>query len=236
MKNILGIFGFLLLTFTVKAETVTTQQFLEKINLNQSSGIFSQNKACSSSYQVEQATGVIQVITKSQNFPNSTLRISPPFEITKEGNLLSFSGKIVGSENDTFVISYNLNNESVFQVYALDGKFETGCVNDKTPTDSAKANHGIEVLLMSNGGRHDQNAENIFYKILGKNIADRTLDQFVITGNGDEGGHKYCLSINSNFEGQKLKRVQDELLTNLSQAIVPNPGTTFKVSLKKDCK
>ncbi len=235
-------FGVLFLSFIMNASLATAsvnqsiplKVALSNMELLGKQGLLLTGENCSATYEVDNSLEKL-IVTVKKTVDGQEVSASDSFgpEVFFKPFLGSYAlSGVAPTSNSNLVYSSNLKEVRVANIY-VDQDTVVQCVASSLP--SANETRGIVINLTSNGASFDAAAEKAFYNYVGTQISNQLLDQFKVTGYGDEGGKFYCLEINSAFHGTKLENVITLLLKELREQVVPAQGTTFSMSLKKNC-
>lgn len=218
--------------------TQTTREVLNAFGMTANAGVLAKNPTCIAEYSLNEQTGILDIKIKTGVKRDETISVGPTLDLSRNGYVLSTKTALT----PTTWLSMTYMPYADFFKGVSAGNFDSaiGCHNDLGAMLSGEFGysglHGFEVVLMSRGGRFDFDAEDAFYKFVGSKVASRTIEQLLVVGSGDEGGHKYCLEINMNILGERLRKEQISLQDELMAAIKPNAGTEFKMKLVQTCK
>lgn len=216
---------------------MTSQEFLTAIGKTEKAGVLVQNTGCRATYSLNEGAGTLDINIVQDSRGSQLIHIGPSIPVKKVGVTLAISIPI--TEKTWFSFSYFPMMDLINSVFV--GNLESGisCSGDRNAILDGpygyNGHHALEVSLMSNGGRFDLDSEDRLYQLVGQKISSRILNQFVLTGHGDEGGHKYCLGIDMNYLGEPLKKILESLQKELPAFIQPKAGTTLKITAQKEC-
>lgn len=234
--------GMLLLSFIMNASLATASDILPiplKLGLSNMGllgnyGILLTGENCSATYEVDSSVEkLIVTVKKTVDGHEVTATDSFGTEVFYKSFLGSFAlSGVTPTSNSNLVYSSNLKEVRAANIY-LNKDTVVQCVASSSP--KANETRAIVVNLTSNGASFDTAAEKVFYNYVGAKISNQLLDQFKVTGYGDEGGKFYCLEINRAFHGTKLENLSALLIKDLKEQVIPAPGTTFSLVQKKSC-
>jgi hypothetical protein len=168
------------------------------------------------------------IINSTWNGKREQIQIKQDFEFQNKDRGKSYRAKTPSGEQ--FRVGFSSYSEM------LEGVLINHLACEVRSEDLNVPNPALEVSLMADAGGYDSSAEKALYQIVGKGISDQTLDQFVILGEGDEGGAVYCIELNQSFQGRRAERTMKQLESDITSQVKPNKSTPLTLKRVANCK